>query len=184
MTTQHGQEKIIESFDYNGVTVDLVEWTDTIWCGKIGYAANNSDEPNMDKIMEEYMSLHHASSTVSEPDWSVCISINYLTDERPNGVMIGSLVATEQQPSDFDVYKIPAAQYMRIRLCDESAKLLGHEPWNGGIPPYQWIGDQIAPQLGYQYGCDTLPIIEYYGYYEPQKDTHKYCYLYVPVKKA
>ena len=106
MTTQHGQEKIIESFDYNGVTVDLVEWTDTIWCGKIGYAANNTDEPDMDKIMEEYMSLHHASSTVSEPDWSVCISINYLTDERPNGVMIGSLVATEQQPSDFDIYKI------------------------------------------------------------------------------
>ena len=53
----------------------------------------------------------------------------------------------------------------------------------GGIPPYQWIGEQIAPELGYSYGNDTLPIVEYYGFFKPEEGTHEYCYLYVPIKE-
>ena len=68
-------------------------------------------------------------------------------------------------------------------MCDETARVLGHKPWEGGIPPYQWIGEQIAPNLGYTYGNGTLPIIEYYVFFKPEEGTHEYCYLYVPVKK-
>lgn len=57
MTTQHPQEKIIKTFDYNGVMVDLIEWTDTIWCGKIGYAANNTDEPDVTNILRAFQAL-------------------------------------------------------------------------------------------------------------------------------
>ncbi len=39
-----------------------------------------------------------------------------------------------------------------------------------------------CPKLGYTYGSDTLPIIEYYGFFKPEEGTHEYCYLYVPVK--
>ena len=183
MTTQHPQEKVIETFNYNGATVDLVEWKDTIWCGKIGYALNNTDEPNVDKIMSEFMSLNNIVVNERENDWDVYMSVNYLSAERPNGVMFGFLVAMEQQPDGFDIYKVPATQYIRICMCEETAKTLEHEPWNGGIPPYEWIGEQIAPKFGYRYGNDTLPIFEYYGYYNPDKNAHEFRYLYVPVEK-
>lgn len=51
------------------------------------------------------------------------------------------------QPDSHDIYKIPTAKFLRIRMSDETARVLGHEPWQGGIPPYQWIGEQIAPIL-------------------------------------
>ena len=49
MDKQHPQEKQIRMYDYKGIAVDLVEWSDTVWCGKIGYADNNTDEPNAEK---------------------------------------------------------------------------------------------------------------------------------------
>lgn len=58
-------------------------------------------------------------------------------------------------------------------MCDETARALGHEPRVGGIPPYHWIREQIAPKFGYIYGNDTLPIIEYYGFFKPEDGTHE-----------
>lgn len=182
--TQHPQEKIIDTFNYNGVPVEVVEWSDTIWCGKIGYAENNTNEPNVDNILSGFMSLDtSAVEERSEPDWDVCMSVNYLSKERPNGVMFGFLVGTEHQPDRFDVYKLPTGRYLRIVINDESAKALGAQPWNGGIPPYEWIGEQLAPQFGYRYGDDHLPVFEYYGYYNAGKNAHEFRYLYVPVEK-
>lgn len=182
MNILHPQESIIKTYNYNGMTVDLVLWTDTIWCGKMGYADSNTDEPNVEKIMKDFMFIPTIPHN-REEHWDVCISVNYLSNERPNGVMFGFLVATDIQPDSYDIYKIPSAKYLRIRLCDETASLLGHEPWMGGIPPYHWIGEQIAPKLGYTYGDDTLPIVEYYGFFSPEEGRHEYCYLYVPVRE-
>lgn len=112
------------------------------------------------------------------------MSVNYLSKERSNGVMSGFLIGTEQRLSGFNIYKVSAAQYMRIRMCDETAKLLDRQPWHGGIPPYEWIGEQISPKFGYKYGDDTFPVFEYYGYCQPHKNAHEFCYLYVPVEKA
>ena len=190
MTTQHPQEKIIETFNHNNAVVDLVEWMDTIWCGKIGYAVNNTDEPNVDIIMSDFQSLPKNAQNITgangrlENDWDICMSVNYFSTERPNGVMFGFLVSTEQQPDNYDIIKVPAAQYMRVRVSDETVEALGCEPWRGGIPPYEWIGEYIAPKFGYKYGSDTLPVYEYYGYYNYDKGGHEFCYLYVPVEKA
>ena len=46
-------------------------------------------------------------------------------------------------------------------MCDETAGALGHKPWTGGVPPYHWIGEQIASGLGYTYGSAAIPIVEY-----------------------
>ena len=182
MKIHHPQENLIKTYDYNGIAVDLVEWSGTVWCGKIGYAEDCTGEPNVEKIMEDFMS---ASGTPNgrEEHWDICMSVNYLSDERPSGVMFGFLVEAEVQPDNYDIYKVPAAKFLRIRMCDETAKALGREPWKGGIPPYHWIGEQIAPRLGYTYGSDTLPIIEYYGYFDPEAGAHEYCFLYVPVRE-
>ncbi len=53
MNIQHPQETVIKTYDYNGIGVDLIEWSETIRCGKVGYADNNTDEPNVEKIMED-----------------------------------------------------------------------------------------------------------------------------------
>lgn len=182
MIIQHPQEIIIKTFDHNGISVDIVKWTDTIWCGKIGYAVNNTDEPDVEIIMNSFSDFGCINER--ENDWDVCMSINYLSSERPNGVMVGFLVQTEQQPDNFNIYKVPAAQYMRIPISDETAKALSQKMWDGGMPPYKWIGEQIAPKSGYKYGDDTLPIFEYYGYYNYDKNEHKFRYLYVPIEKA
>lgn len=182
MNTQHPQENIIKTYEYKGIIVDLVDWSDTIWCGKIGYADNSTDEPNVEKIMKDFMSISDVPNS-REDNWDICMSINYLSDKRPSSVMFGFFVANGNQPKAYDIYKVPAARFLRIRMCDETSKALGHEPWTGGIPPYHWIGEQIAPELGFVYGSDTLPIIEYYGFFKPERGVHEYCYLYVPIKE-
>jgi len=186
MTVPHPQETVLQTYSYNGIPVDLVQWTDTVWCGKIGWARDNTDEPDVDKIAAGMMAVMSVppSGGRAEPEWEICLSANYLSDTRPNGVMFAYLVTEETQPDCFDVYKLPAAQYLRIRMNAETAAALGHEPWPGGIPPYGWIGEEVAPALGYAYGSDMLPVIEYYGNWQPQKNAHEFCYLYVPVQKA
>ena len=184
-STGHPQEHIVETLNYNGVAVEVVEWRDTIWCGKIGYAENNTDEPNVEAIMSACMSQDcTAAHQRLETDWDVCISVNYLSKQRPNGVMFAFLVGTAQQPEAFDVYQLPAAQYLRIALDDDTAKAVASEPWNGGIPPYEWLGERIAPQFGYRMGNDDMAIFEYYGYYQPEKNAHEFRWLYVPVIKV
>lgn len=184
MTAMHPQETILKVFDYRGAPVALAAWRETVWCGKIGYAANQADEPDVEAVMKEILALDISRARMREPDWEACISVNYLSGERPNGVMFAALVHTAEQPAGFDVYRVPAAQYLRVELSEKTARALGREMWQGGIPPYEWIGEQIAPALGYRYASDTLPIFEYYGCWLPAENRHVYSHLYVPVEPA
>jgi len=179
------QETLVETFDVNGAAVDVVDWRETIWCGKLAYGRKNGAEPNVDKLLRSYLKLDNPALTrePSEPEWSVCVSLNYLS-QRPRGIMFGMQVDTEEQPKVYDIYKVPPARFMRVLLCEETAAALGVEMWRGGIPPYEWIAERIAPQCGYRCGSDTLPVYEYYGYYDPETNRHKFCYLYVPVERA
>ena len=125
--TKHPQEQIIDTFKYNGIPVEVVEWRDTIWCGKIGYAENNTDEPNVDNILSGFMALDiPAMNERIEPDWDVCMSVNYLSRERPNGVMFSDLVGTEYQPDGFDVYKLPPASIYVSKSMMKAQKPLAH----------------------------------------------------------
>jgi len=188
MKVQHSHEKIVETLNYNGATVDVVAWTETIWCGKIGYAENNADEPNVDNIMTKYKQLSRSKANGKfRPVRDGCISVNYLSSERPNGVMFGEMVRTKEQSEGFDILHIPATQYIRILINPETANALGKEPWCSGIPPYEWIYGLLAPNFGYKPSADTFSIIEYYGHYAPGKPKvyeNKLFYLYVPIEKA
>ncbi|MCL2884450.1 MAG: effector binding domain-containing protein [Oscillospiraceae bacterium] len=185
--TRHPQEKIIDTFNYNGAAVEVVEWSETIWCGKIGYQGETTSDPHVDwvqPILDGFFALDRTSARQrTEPDWDVCIDINHLSHERPYGVMCGFLVGTEQQPAGFDVYKVPTGQYLRIAITEESAAALGAPPWEGGKPPLEWVGEQLAPQFGYRCGGDRLSVFEYYGYYKSDQNMHEFRYLYVPVEK-
>jgi len=187
-SVKHPQERTVDTFKYNGMSVEVVEWDETIWCGKIGYQGETTNDPNVDwvqPILDGYFALDisTAKERIEPGDWSVCMNLNHLTSERPNGVMFADLVGTENQPDGFDVYKVPVGQYLRLAINEDSAKALGSQPWEGGMPPFEWVGEQLAPQFGYRYGDDHLPVFEYYGFYKPKKNAHEFTYLYVPVEK-
>lgn len=183
MEYTHSQERIIKTFDCNGLNVELVSWSDTIWCGKIGYAVNNIDEPDVEKIAQEASIIFPNNiPNRRENNCDVCISLNYLSKEHPSGVMFGFLVETEEQPDCYDVIKVPSSLYMKIQICDKTFRALDVKPWTGGIPPYEWIGEILAPRYGYEYGDDTLPIFEYY-LHNPKNSNIDACYLYVPVRE-
>ena len=53
MKRVHPQEDIIKTYDINGSSVELVRRKESIWCGKVGYAVNNVDEPDVESIAED-----------------------------------------------------------------------------------------------------------------------------------
>lgn len=185
MENGHKHEKMLKSFNYQGTKVDVVEWNESIWCGKVGYADDNIDEPNVEQVMNDFMAICIPSVIPNnrEEYWDVCMSINYLTEERPNGVFFGFRVETDIQPECYDIIQVPSTVYMRVEICNETFRASDVEPWTGGIPPYEWIGEHIAPKLGYKYGADSYPIFEYYGHNKTDNSI-EVCYLYVPVQEA
>jgi len=68
---KHPQENILKTFDFNRV---IVEWIDTIWCGKVS-------DPADDKLLEVFQDVT-AKELVNErleDSWDVAISINHLS---------------------------------------------------------------------------------------------------------
>lgn len=46
------------------------------------------------------------------------------------------------QPDSYDIYKIPAAKFLRIRMSDETARVLGHEPWGAAFLHINGLGSK------------------------------------------
>ena len=66
ITTRHPQETIIKTYVCKGIGVELVEWTQSLWCGKIGYAADNDGEPDVEKLMGDFMSAQSLGTAVKD----------------------------------------------------------------------------------------------------------------------
>jgi hypothetical protein len=185
----HAHETVIETIDHNGAIFDVVEWTETIWCGKAAYAMNAEDGLFVDRAMDGYSALD-CSKANGKFDPPLDGLLNFNHTERATGfkgVMFGEIVTTDKQPDGFDVYRLPAAKWMRLRIdTGFTDKQLGREPYYSGPPPFEWIYD-LVEQFGYKPGSSELPIIEYYAYYAPgmeQKYENKLYYVYAPVEKA
>lgn len=177
----HRHETVLESYTVNGAQADLVAWEESLWCGKQRYAADSVNEPDIEKLMEEFMALGDAELSPNQPEegWDVCMSFNYLSNQRPSGVFFGFLVESRDQPQGFDQIWLPPGQYMRVPVTEETARAMEEEPWQGGVPPYQWVSETLAPRLGFHCPDSSLPIVEYYRH---QSDGNiNGCWLYVPV---
>ncbi|MDD4772703.1 MAG: effector binding domain-containing protein [Eubacteriales bacterium] len=182
-TTKHPQERIIDTFKYNDMPVEVVEWDETIWCGKIEIAQNCKDEPDMVRVSDQFLAqdrtaIIHRLETAA----NTLLHFDFQTSKCPAVAMFAFLVGTESQPEGFDVKKVPAGRYMRLPLTPESAKALGVKPWDGGAPPVEWISERLAPQFSYRQVID-LPFVEYYGYLNGSSDEVVNAFLYVPVEK-
>ena len=181
-STKHPQERVIDTLKYNDMPIEVIEWDDTIWCGKIGYAANNIDVPDIGSISDGFLAQdHNIINERLETAANTLLHFDFHSLERPSAAMFAFLVDTDNQPDGFDVRRVPAGKYMRIALVQDSAKALGVEPWNGGPPPEEWISERLAPQFGYKQVFD-LPVIEHYGYLNDSTGDAN-AFLYVPVEK-
>lgn len=179
----HRHEKVLESYDLGGgASAQLVLWGETLWCGKIRFAEDNQNEPDVEKLMEEFVALGEAELSPVDPEagWDVCMSFNYLSDQRPSGVFFGFLVPGHKQPEGFDMRWLPEGQYLKVEINEATAKALESEPWTGGVPPFQWVSESIGPRLGFSCADSELPIVEYYHHKEDGSIDG--CWLYVPVQ--
>ncbi len=181
MESLHKPEKVLQNFEFDGASAQLVEWTETLWCGKVKYAPNYTGEPDVEKLMEEFVALGEAELSPLDPEegWDVCLSINYLSDQRPSGVFFGFQVESRRQPEGFDQLWLPGGRFLRVEINEATARALDSEPWTGGVPPYQWVSDSLGPRLGFQVRDNALPIVEYYRH-NPDGSIAG-CWLYVPV---
>lgn len=137
MESLHKQEKVLQNFEFDGASAQLVEWTETLWCGKVKYAPNYTGEPDVEKLMEEFVALGEAELSPLDPEegWDVCLSINYLSDQRPSGVFFGFQVESRRQPEGFDQLWLPGGRFLRVEINEATARALDSEPWTGGGAP-------------------------------------------------
>lgn len=178
----HVHEQVLEKFPLGGgAYAELVRWGETLWCGKIRFAENNSDEPDVEKLMEEFVALGEAELSPVGPEagWDVCMSFNCLSDRRPSGVFFGFLVQSHRQPEGFDMRWVPEGRYLKLEINEQTAKALESENFDGSVPPYQWVSETLGPRLGFTCPDSELPIVEYYHHREGGSIDG--CWLYVPV---
>ncbi len=183
MNSMHKQETVLETFDLNGASANLVEWGETLWCGKVRYAEDNTNEPDVEQLMRDFVALGETEASPHDPEerWDVCLSLNYLSNKRPSGVFFGFLVENRNQPNGFDMLWLPGGQFLRVEINEQTAKALETEPWTGGVPPFQWVSETLGPRLGFSATDSVLPIVEYYHHQED--GTIDGCWLYVPVRR-
>ena len=79
----HPQEKILEEYNYNGLKVELAFWSGATFCGKLVFAGNLTDEPNVDQALSGFFALDHAGIRRCENiGMSVSVSIIFQPNDR------------------------------------------------------------------------------------------------------
>ena len=170
-------ETLVDVIFDKGVRFDVVERTETIWCGILGYASNLTDEPNIGRLLEKYQSLVSVEKRdLVSPGWNGCISIDYWPgDNAPRGMMFMQQVGTTEQDERYDVYKTPASLYIRVHYdsAEIPKKLFGRDKCEV-FELYEPI-HEVAEKNGYVFHSNGEIEIEYYG--------NTSCYAYCAVKK-
>jgi hypothetical protein len=171
-------EKLVETIIYNDVVFEVVERPEILWVGKIAYASNNTDEPDIGKLLNEYRALVPVEKLeLINPDWSAAISIDYWQGEAaPCGMMFGQETYSDKQDERYDLYKIPASLFIRVQNNAEAAKFFGRDI-QGTWELFGVIKEQVMPKYGYKFNENGAQEIEYANH----KDGIQYAY--VPVIK-
>ncbi|MDF2544356.1 MAG: hypothetical protein K0S47_4074 [Herbinix sp.] len=171
-------EKLMETIHYNGATFEVVERPEILWVGKIAYATNLTDEPDIGNLLRVYQELVPTPKLARiAPDWDAAISIDYWRDgHAPRGMMFAQETSDEKQADCYDIYKMPGSLFMRILNNEDAAKLLGKEQCENW-ELFGLMKNTIMPSFGYKFNENGAQEIEYHNY-----KTNIF-YAYVPVTK-
>lgn len=179
----HPQETVLGVYGWEGGKAVLVQWERSHWCGKLRYASTNRDQPDMDKLYEEFYALAEADLSPNEPEagWHAVLCFNAFTDRWPSGTFIGFLTSSSDQPEGFDQVWVEQGQYLRVELNEENQG--GFHALLADAPPQDLSQTMaaLAQKLGFPLRTAKLPFAEYFQY--GADGTPLGCWLYVPVLK-
>lgn len=172
-------ENLIDVITYNGVKFEIVERPEVIWVGKVAYAPNLSDEPDIGKLLKQYgEAISIEKKELVNPEWDAAISIDYWRNGSvPRGMMFGQETYTEEQSKGYDIYKMPPSLFMRVLNNTEAAKLLGKdkcENWE----LFGFMKNTINPEYHYKFNENGAQEIEYHH------SKNGSLYAYIPVVKV
>ena len=143
----------------------MVSCPSTIWCGTLGYAQNNEDEPDIGALLEKYQkNCEIPKKECAAPEWSSAISINYWQEGKaPRGMMFAQQVLTEDQDKENDVYVMPESLFVRAAHTQENAMAaFGKE----SCELYELFGviKDALSENGYTVGTNGAQEIEMYNH--------------------
>lgn len=177
----HPQETVLEAYSWEGAQAVLVEWEKSHWCGKLRYANTNREQPDTNKLFEEFYALAEADLSPNEPEenWHAILCFNAFTERWPSGTFIGFLTASSEQPQGFDQIWVEAGQFLRVELSEENQG--GIHSLLADTPPQDLSQTMaaLAEKLGFPLRTTKLPFAEYFRYGENGSPLG--CWLYVPV---
>lgn len=169
-------EKLKHEFCCKGIQFELVECPATVWCGTLGYAKNNTDEPDIDGLLEKYQAVCGVPKRErAMPEWSCAISIDYWKNgEAPRGMMFAQQVLTADQAIEHDVYTMPESLYIRVANTAETANAAFGKD---SCEVYELFGviKDVLDECGYAFGTSGAQEIEMYNH------SAGLFYAYVPV---
>jgi hypothetical protein len=191
----HPVEMLVQTITYKGVEFDVVERPDVFWVGCVGYANDNTGEPDNGPTLKRFQDLVGISEINERinPDWSAALSLNYTTKDKPCGIMFANESYTDKQDERFDIIKQPGGLWLRISNDKKAATaFFGYDnaepfnPWNYG--PYMYFaGAQIlqnaARENGYIQNPNVHIQIEYHCHAEYGTPPHRN-YAYIPIIKS
>ena len=177
---EYQKEVIKEIITYRGAVLEVVERPEAVFCGKIAYAQNLTDEPDIETLLKDYQKLVPIPKNEPvAPEWTAAISIDYWRGGIvPRGMMFGQEVAAEKQPEVYDIYKMPKSLYMRVFHDADAAKALDKDQcdiWE----LYGLMKDIVMPLYGYRFNENGAQEFEYYNWTKYSSG-----FAYVPVIKG
>jgi len=190
----HPVEKPVQTITYKGVDFEVVERPDVLWVGCVGYAGNNTDEPDNDPTLKRFQGLISENVGPKDkinPDWSAALSINYDIGDKPKGIMFANECYSGEQDERFDVFTQPGGLWLRVRNDENAAaQFFGYEkskpfnPWEYG--PYRYFAGENAPlqsaakENGYIQNPNVHIQVEYHCHAEYGAPPHT-SYAYIPI---
>lgn len=174
-------EKPVQIIKYKSVDFEVVRRSDVIWVGCVDYAANNTDESNIQETLKRFQGLVETAPIREKvnPDWSASLSINYNCSDKPCGIMFANESYTDQQDERYDIFTQPGGLWLRVKGDDKNAKaLLGKDK----AQLYEFFEPlrNAAKENGYVQNPDVPVEVEYHCHAEYATPPHT-CYAYIPV---
>jgi len=172
-------EKLVDVLTYHGVNFEIVDRPEVLWVGKVAYATNLTDEPNIGKLLKEYQELISIEKKeLIHPEWDAVISIDYWRNgSTPRGMMFGTETYSELQPDCYDIFRMPSSLFMRVLNNTDAARILRKdkcENWE----LFEFMKNTILPEHGYKFNENGAQEVEYHHH---KSGTF---YAYVPVIKG
>lgn len=181
-TEQEGAERVVETIKFGGAVFEIVEKPETILAGKIIYAKDYADMEAFDKAIGAFAEdgeqlLYESLAEPVLPISDMHLSINFWREEEARGYGFVRAVHTERQPEGVDVYKLPAALYIRAYTDAATAQLMLKEQcetWE----LFAYIRQYLMPQYGCRMAENGAQELEVFDIAE-----HRTGYVYMPVMR-